>query len=336
MGIAHLVASSVEDLKPENVTVVDINGNILFGGEAYDEVARLSSTQLEYRTNIEKNMERRITSMIENIVGAGKVVTRVSADIDFRRVERTEKRFDPNSQVARSEQRSESKSVGAQAPYGAPGVASNLPGGQGAGVTAGSPPTSNNSQETINYEINEVVSHTVDPVGVIKKLSIAVIVDGKYTAGKDGAKEYSPRSEEEIKQLSDIIKTAAGVDVGRGDQVSVMSSPFDTSRYMTEVKEAEAEASMAFYGELIKYAGMAALAVVLFIFVLKPLLGWITASSKEIESLREFPQTIRQMEAKYGTAAEEEVDYRTKVAELMGENPKAAAEMIREWLRARR
>lgn len=336
MGIVHLVASSVENLKPENVTIVDGAGSILYGGEAYDEVARLSATQLDYRTNVERQLERRVTSMLENVVGPGKVVTRVSAEINFRRVERTEKKFDPDSQVARSEHRAESKSSGAQSPYGVPGAASNIPGGEGAGVTTGKPATSSKSDETINYEINEVVSHTVEPVGVLKKLSIAVMVDGKYEAKEGGAREYTPRTEEEIQRLTDVVRTAAGVDPERGDKVTVMSAPFDTSRYMAEIQEVETGAQMQLYADVIKFVGMGALAIALFIFVIRPILGWITASSAEIDTLRGFPETVRQMEARLGVTPEEEVDYRARVVQLMQENPKAAAEMIREWLRSRR
>jgi len=341
-GIVHLVASSIEGMKPENVTIVDTDGRLLSGGEPTDESARLSSTQMEFKNNTEKDIEKRITSMIENVVGAGKVVTRVSAEIDFTKIERTEKKFDPNSQVARSEQRSEAKSVGAQSPGGVPGIQSNVPGGEEATMTQGTPAQNNTSQETVNYEINEVVSHIQEQVGGIKKLSIAVIVDGKY-AVKEGAepgaeKEYQPRPAEELNQLSELIKTAAGVNTNRGDQVTVQSAPFDTSRYETDLVDAKTEADRQLYMDVIKYIGMGALVLALFVIVLRPALGWITSTSRELEDLRAFPQTIQQIEARLGMkpGGEEEVDYREKVKNLMKENPKAAAEMLREWLKARR
>lgn len=335
-GIAHLVAAGVDGLEPEKVTIVDVNGNVLSGGEPYDEVALLSATQLEYRSAVEREMERRITTMLESMIGSGKVVTRVSAEIDFRRVERTEKKFDPDSQVARSEQRSESKSTGAGSPYGVPGVASNLPGGQGAAATAGSPATSSETQETINYEINEVVSHMVEPVGAVKKLSIAVMVDGEYKT-EDGESVYTPRSEEDIQRLTSIVKTAAGFDAERGDVVTVMSAPFEKAPYAEAAGEAEAAARWELYGMIARYAGMAVMAAALFFLVIRPLISWITASSAEVEALRRFPATIEQMEARLGMArGEEEVDYRARINQLIQENPKGVAEMIREWLRSRR
>lgn len=339
-GVVHLVASSIEGLKPENVTVVDVDGHVLSGGEQSDDVARLSSTQLEYRTSVERDMEKRISSMIENVVGQGKVVTRVSADVDFRRIERTEKKYDPDSQVARSEQRNESKSTGAQPPAGVPGVQSNVPEGEGQSQTSGSAAASSQNQETINYEINEVVSHMVEPVGTIKKLSVAVIVDGKYVAKKGdtaGAKEYQPRSDQEVKQLNDLVKTAVGFDANRGDQITVSSAPFDTSKLTGDIEDAQVESSRQLYMQIIQYLGMAALVIALFVFGMRPLLRWITASSKEIDALRAFPQTVKEVEEQMGLKGEEEeVDYRTKVKVLISENPKFAAEMLRAWLKARR
>ncbi len=338
-GIVHLVASSIENMKPENVTVVDTNGNVLSGGEMTDEVARLSATQREYRSSVEAGIQKRITSMLENIVGPGKVVTRVSALLDFRRVERTMKKYDPASQVARSEQRSESKSTGAQAPSGAPGVASNIPGGAGASSSGGKPPTSSDTQETTNYEINETVSHVVEQVGTIKKLSVAVLVDGKMVAKKDGEpgeKEFKARSPEEIKQLTDLIRSAAGIDFDRGDQVVVESAHFDTSRFEIGIEETNAEADRQFQVDVIKYAGMGALALIMFLFIVRPLMKWITSTSKEMENLRQFPQTVSQMETQLHGGKEEETDYRTKVSQMFSEDPQAGAELIREWLRARR
>ncbi|VAX20174.1 Flagellar M-ring protein FliF [hydrothermal vent metagenome] len=337
-GIVHLVASSIENMTPENVTVVDTNGNVLSGGEVTDEAARLSATQHEYRSNVEAGIQKQITSMLENIVGPGKVVTRVSAVLDFRRVERTMKKYDPASQVARSEQRSESKSSGAQAPSGVPGVASNIPGGAGASL-GGKPPTSTDTQETTNYEINETVSHVVEQVGTIKKISVAVLVDGKMVAkkgGEPGEKEFQARSPEEIKQLTDLIRSAAGIDFDRGDQIVVESAHFDTSRFEIGIEETNAEADRQFMVDVIKYAGMGALALIMFLFVVRPVLRWITSTSEEMENLRRFPQTVSQMETTLHGGKEEETDYRTKVSQMFSEDPQAGAELIREWLRARR
>ncbi len=338
MAIVHLVASSVEELRSDNVTVVDVEGRVLFGGEPDDAMARLSSTQLEYRANLEKDMEKRISTMLESVVGPNKVVTRVSADLDFRRIERTEKKFDPASQVARSEQRSEQSSTGAAAPSGVVGVQANLPGDEGNASMAGSPAKSNNSQETVNYEINETVSHIIDPTGAVKRLSVAVLVDGKYEK-KEGADkaEYTPRTPEELSQIESLIRTAAGVDTNRGDVVTVQSAPFDTTSYDEMMAEAESAPAIA-ASQWIAYAGMAGMALLLFLFVLRPAMGWITQTSADLQELQTFPQTVEQLENQLGLHAtdEETVDYRAKLRDLIASDPKATAEMMREWLKARR
>ena len=332
-AITHLLAASVEGLTPDNVTVVDVEGNLLSAGGPADEAALLSSTQLEYKVNMEKSVEKRITSMLESIVGQGKVVTRVSADINFNKSERTEKKYDPDSQVARSEQRSESKSSGESPPAGVPGTQSNIPGRENA--VSGKPASTTSNQETTNYEINEVTSHMVEQVGNIKKVSVAVVVDGKYVE-KDGAKEFTPRSTDEIERFTSLVKTAVGFDGKRGDSVLVESAPFDMSRFDTQISEAKAVENRQFYNMIIKYVGMAVLALILFLFVARPLIKTLTSASDELTALKTFPQTVREMETKYGVSAEEEVDYRTRVRQIMEQDPKVAAEMIRDWLRTKR
>jgi flagellar M-ring protein FliF len=339
LAIVHLVASSVEGLKSDNVTVVDVEGRVLYGGESDNAMARLSSTQLDYRSNVEKEIEKSVTSLLEPIIGMGKVVTRVSADLDFRQVERTEKKFDPASQVARSEQRNNQKSTGAQSPSGVPGVQSNLPGREGEADTGGKPASSTNTQETINYEINESVAHIIDPTGAVKRLSVAVLVDGKYEKKEgEAGKQYVPRTAEELTRIESLIRTAAGIDTNRGDVVTVQSAPFDTSSF-DEAMEASATASSAtLTADLIRYGGMGALALLLLFFVIRPVMGWITATSADLQQLQTFPQTVEQLENQLGLhqEGEEKVDYRTRVRHLIEADPKATAEMLREWLKARR
>ncbi len=337
MGIAHLVASAVEGLDPEKVSIIDTNGRVLYGGEAGDEMARLSSTQLEYKNSIQTGIEKRVTSMLESVVGVGKVVTRVSADIDFRRVEKTEKKYDPNSQVSRSEQRSENKSTGAQGPTGVTGTASNVPGGGQAGVTPGKPALQSNTQETINYEINEVVSHVVEATGLIKRLSIAVVIDGVHTTADDGTRSFAPRTADELKKLEKLVTNAVGIDKKRGDKIAIEGAQFDTSEKDIEIEASAGEAQEKLISDAIRYAGITALMVFLFLFVIKPLVGWITKSSEEVDALGAFPQTIEQMEEQLGIkpTGEEQLDNKTRIREILVSDPGVGAEMLREWLSSR-
>ncbi|MBA4397636.1 MAG: flagellar M-ring protein FliF, partial [Syntrophus sp. (in: bacteria)] len=174
-GIGHLVASSVEGLSAADVMIVDSQGNIISQNTGGDSrLAQMTTSQAEYKKNLEKDMAGKIQTMLENVVGPGKAAVRVSADLDFRITEKTEELYDPESPVIRSTQKQMDKATG-PIPVPAPG--------RTAAPAASAPaagPEKEKSEEIVNYEINKVVSKTVMPVGEVKKLSIAVLVDGIY------------------------------------------------------------------------------------------------------------------------------------------------------------
>ncbi|MFZ1842871.1 MAG: flagellar basal-body MS-ring/collar protein FliF, partial [Nitrospira sp.] len=278
-GVVHLVSSSVEGLQARDVTVVDGHGNLL-SNTSSDESAGLSGTQMEYQRTLEKDIETRIQTMLERIVGVNKAVVRVSSVLDFRKIETTEERYDPNGQVVRSEQRGQEKSSGVNgASGGVPGVESNVPGGTEA---EGGQTSSNNNQtknETVNYEISRTVSRIVEPTGTIKKLSVAVLVDGTYEgggkAGEGGAdqpKKYVPRSEEEMKRIEEIVKKAMGYSTERQDQVEVVSIQFGLgAEEPAGGVEATPDASKAWM-PYVRYAVGGVLFFLIFFMVVRPLM----------------------------------------------------------------
>ena len=153
-------------------------GNLL-SGSSEDGPGLMTGNQLEYQRTLEHDLEKRIQSMLERIVGMQKAVVRVSSVINFRQVEHTEETFDPESQVVRSEQRTQERSsdVNNQA-GGIPGVASNVPPGAPLEPTQNSSTSTQVQNETLNYEINRRVSRIVEPTGSLQKLSVAVLLDG--------------------------------------------------------------------------------------------------------------------------------------------------------------
>jgi len=183
--------------------VVDSSGKVLSKVQDESKLARLSNTQVEYQRNIEKDLTARVQSMLEKVVGEGKAVVRVTADIDFRVAEKTEEKYDPEEPVIRSVQRQTEKTDD--------------------GGDAESP--AQKSDEIINYEINRTVNKVVMPVGDIKKISIAALVDGNYVKNDKGVEEFQPRSKKEIADLEDLVKKAVGFDQKREDQVVVTSVP---------------------------------------------------------------------------------------------------------------
>jgi flagellar M-ring protein FliF len=218
-GIVHLVSSSVESLAPQAVTVVDNHGRILSKNSDDSSKFQMSASQLDYQHTLEKKIEENIQTLLEKVVGPNKAIVRVSSLLDLRQVEKTEEKYDPDGQVVRSEQKTDENLSGsstAPASGGVPGVLSNTPPKTAAATPEGS--KSNNStqkkNDVTNYEISKTVSRTIEPVGTIKRLSVAVMVDGAYevTKGDKGQsnRKYVPRSEDEMKKLNDLVKKAMG------------------------------------------------------------------------------------------------------------------------------
>ncbi len=339
-GIVHLVSSSVSGLSPENVTIVDTEGNLLTRSTG-GNTGVLSPLQMEYKGMLEKRLESRIQDMLEPIVGAGKVVAKVSADIDFKRVEKTEERFDPDSVVVRSEQRSKEESSGGGAGGGVPGLLSNTPKGKGAKGVAAAIPKSKRQNEVVNYEISKIVSHIVEPSGLIKRLSVAVLVDGSYKTTKtpDGKenKEYLPRSEEEIKKFENLVKNAVGFVSERGDTVEVVNIPFE-SKVDLNIGEAEGGANKdysKYIPAIIRYVTILILSLLLFLFVLRPLISYVLKGGGSAGGLEAgLPEAIKALEEGLGQRSlpSSPADLKQRVMELAQKNPQQAAKIIKAWV----
>ena len=333
-GITYLVASSVEGLMPSDVMVVDNGGNILSKTEGGSEVARMTASQTEYQRNIEGELSSGIQSMLEKVVGDGKVVVRVSAALDFRTVEKTEELYDPEEPVVRSMQRQTEKT-------GSPGA-----GGESTVSPTGTESAANEAlkrektEEVINYEINRVVNKTIMPVGEIKRLSIAVLVDGIYAKDKEGLLTYQPRSKKEVAVLEDVVKKASGFDSGRGDQVIVTNIPFERAGLETlPVEEESWRDRIALFFPLIKYLILLVGLIMIVMFVLRPVVRMLVAKGMEAEvPRRELPPgspaevegekpplKIREPEIKKFAEAE-------AVQQMAATNPKNVAELLRNWL----
>jgi hypothetical protein len=165
----------VEGLQPSQVTIVDASGRMLAGGDDQEGLPHLSMTQLEFQRNLERELEQKIQSLLERAVGPQRAMVRVSATVDFQRVESTQEVFDPTGTVIRSEQRGHEKSSGsAGSPSGPPGVASNVPGSQTVTPALTNASEMQKQNETVNYEVSKSVKHVLGPVGKIKRLSAAV------------------------------------------------------------------------------------------------------------------------------------------------------------------
>ena len=234
-GVVHLVASSVEGLDVAHVTLVDHRGTLLAPQPDTQTGGRGPGPSRGAARKVEAELERQIESILEPTVGFGRVVAKVSAQLDWTQTESTEEIFDPESQVARSSQVEREESSEDSVEGGVAGVVANTPDAEPAAGGEGRQSLSTRFSETTNFEINKVVRRSVLPVGRIERLSIAVLVDGKPVAGsgaedapgEDGtATAFQSWDAEALREFEDLAKRAVGFSTKRGDEISVINAPF--------------------------------------------------------------------------------------------------------------
>jgi len=225
-AIQHLVASSVAGLKPNRVSVIDDQGNLLARGHEGEESTVIASNTVEMRRNYEQRLARAIEELLERSVGPGKVRAEVTAEMDFDRVVTNTESFDPDGQVVRSTQTA-TESSDAQESDGTPvSVAANLPDADVGSASGRNITRSTRSEETINYEISRTTRSHIREGGVVRRLSVAVLVDGTTEVRPDGTRVYTPRTPEEMERLTALAKSAIGFDEQRGDRIEIVNLPF--------------------------------------------------------------------------------------------------------------
>lgn len=226
-AIRNLVATGVPELQPNQITVVDNKGRLLARGGAEDELGMMADTAAEYRVAYEQRTRERVESVLEKILGYGRVRAEVSADIDFDRIVTNSETYDPDGQVARSVQTTEEvESSREQDQNENVSVGNQLP--DASVDNAGIMNESNRSltDEVTNYEISKVVENHIRETGNVKRLSVAVLVDGMYSVDEQGNETYTPRTEQELNKISTLVKSAVGYDESRGDVIEVVNMPF--------------------------------------------------------------------------------------------------------------
>jgi flagellar M-ring protein FliF len=277
-GITHLVASSVEGLGPDNITIVDYDGDLLSSGQDKDPIAGLSADQLEVRQNVEKYLELKAQTMLNDVLGHDKSVVRVTADLNFQQMEKTSEMYDPNAPSIRSEERVEtSNSTSDKA------------------AEANESQQEGSSETTItNYELNKTIEHIISAVGTIERLSVAVLVDGVYTPVENDQGEveltYQPRPQEELDRLAAIVKSAIGFDQQRNDQIEMVNIPFDRQNLQQERELLDSMYLRDFYLEIAKKVGYVLLVVFLLLYFRKKSKKLFAALGKFVPPPRPMPQ----------------------------------------------
>jgi flagellar M-ring protein FliF len=356
-SIVHLVASGVEGLDSKNVTVVDTQGNILAGGQDTDSDL-LNSSKQEFEVSLERRLERRVETMLANVVGPGRAVARVDVELNMRRVERTREVFDPDKQVERSVRRiKESNESGLSGSGRVPGVSANVPDSEKGDNPAGGGKKdgrkSSRVSETVNFEIDKTIERIVEPVGQVRRISAAVMVDGTYTGGSEGAeRKFQARSQAELENFTQLVSAALGLKKDRGDTIKIVSVPFQASPKAAG-EESMPVAQQAFVMDMAKIVmGIIGLAFI-FIFVVRPLMNWISSMELKpaagsnmlpgaqenlalpgnvpVRALNALEETLERTPEEQEMEATRQVY--EEVYEYVTENPDKTADLIRNWVR---
>lgn len=348
LAIQHLVASAVAGLDPARVSIVDGRGSLLTRADDGDGAAALASGNEERQRRFEDRLRHTVEQLLERTLGTGKVRAEVSAEMDFDRINTSEELFDPESQVVRSTQTIEesgsSKDADAEPPVT---VAANLPDpGMATGPGRSSSTAESRTEETVNYEISKKVVNHVREVGIIKRLSVAVLVDG--VSGADGANgSYQPRSQEELDRIATLVRGAIGFDESRGDRVEVINMQFATP----DLPEADPAPFLGLgQSEIMQIAqslGLVLLAGLILLVVVRPILNRaLEASRAGAASAPALPVLEAGAAAPALPSAEPEmididrVEGQVKasilrtVGDIVDKHPEESLAIVRGWLHA--
>ena len=226
-AIQHLVATAVEGLTPQRVSIVDEGGRLLASGVVSEDQGAMASSAQERNLAFEERLKRQIEDIIVNVVGPGRARVEVSAELDYNRITETSEEFDPDGQVVRSTQTREESSTSSE---GEEGVTSGnqLPNAdqEAEQAAANNKEASNSTEEIVNYEVSKTTKTQILEAGRIKRLSVAVLIDGIYTPDAQGTLSYQPRPPEDLDRIAALVRSAAGFDQGRGDIVEVVNLRF--------------------------------------------------------------------------------------------------------------
>ena len=231
-AIVHLVASSVPELEPQQVTVIDHRGNLLSSNQEIDGMS-FSKKQFEYKTQVEEHLINRVENILIPLVGGDAIRTQITADIDFTTTERTHGQYNPDLPALRSEQVQGEQSK-LSATQGVPGALSNQPQAAGSapevaagGVQQTEAGPENSSRNTVrNYELDKTISHSLSSMGNLRRLAVAVVVDNLRIVEDSGTVSTKPYSQEEMMRFTELVKQAVGFDAARGDRVTVTNMAF--------------------------------------------------------------------------------------------------------------
>lgn len=361
-GIVHLVSSSVPDLPVQNVTLVDQSGNLLSRGRN-EQRTQLDPNQLQYVQQVERGFVDRIEAILVPIVGRENVRAEVTAQLDFAEVNETSEKFrpngPPNAAAIRSQQTTEQQGrSGNEAAAGVPGALSNQPPGAAvapitvpvasaaSAVESGGANSNSRREATTNYEVDKTIQHIKQPVGGVKRLSVAVVVNYKAAKNQDGQDVVGPLAQQEMDQISALVREAVGYNQQRGDTVNVVNAAF--AKPAAEVPPTASGRAMDYVKantmDVVKVALIALVVLYLLFFVVRPLMKDMSRARTgertiDLETGREEEERVSPFEAVKVAENEEDQARMAAFANLLQQakdaaknDPRMVATVLREWM----
>jgi flagellar M-ring protein FliF len=353
-AIRHLVASAVNGLKPQRVSIVDEAGQLLADGASGDADNAVAD---ERRAGFEKRMRNQVEAIVSSVVGAGRARVQLSADFDYNKITQTSDRYDPEGRVLRSSQTREESSATAEN-SGQVTVNNELPGSQNRDNATPTRDQSKKTEETNNYEISRTTKTEVTEAGRVNRISVAVLVDGSYAKNDKGEMVYQERSKEQLDRIAALVRSAIGFDQKRGDQVEVVNLKFAEAPVVPPVVEPAGLLGMLQFTKddvmyVIELGVMMLLSLVVVFMVIRPLVKRILAS-EEVASLigdapmpaltdgsapapgatgqNLVPNATAQMIDVAQVQGQVHAQSVHRVGELAERNPNETASIVRQWL----
>jgi len=355
--IRHLVASAVNGLKPQRVSIVDEAGRLLADGTGNDDFGEVNVD--ERRSAFEKRLREQVDAIVSSVVGPNHARIQASAEFDFNRITETSDKYDPEGRVVRSSQTREETS-GSESRDNQVTVGNEIPGGgnqrPGAAPEPNAAPRDQNrkSEEIVNYKISKTTKTEVIEGGRVNRISVAVLVDGVYGKNDKGDIVYQPRSKEEIEQIAALVRTAIGFDQKRGDQVEVVNLRFadtpvnpisEPSGWLSALQFTKDDIMRA-----IEMLVMGLLGLVVLLMVVRPLVRRVLAPEAPavaalppgtgqladvlaaVESVKAEPSDTARMIDIAQIQGQVHAQSVQKVGELADKNPSEAVSIIRQWM----
>ncbi len=363
-AIQHLVASAVNGLSPSMVSIVDDTGRLLASPDSGEGPGGFASSLQERNLAIEARLGNQIRNIVESVVGPGRSRVNVSATLNYNRVTLSSDTYDPEGRVVRSTQtREETATSTDTVSQQGVSISNELPGADGtiASEDGGVSDNSEKTEEIVNYEISRITKTEILEAGQISRLSVAVLLDGIYTADDSGNVTYEPRSQEQLDQIAALVRSTIGFNQERGDQIEIANLQFAAQARPLPISEDEAflELNKDDYFYIAELAVLLIISALVLLFVVRPLVRRIltpdearsqtplgeertlavdaegrpmVAAGEELAKLAPPDSMTSEAIDTAQVAGQAQADSLRKVGEIVDANPDEAVTIIRQWI----